>query len=70
MIISASLANGIELDNSTNLYLTQNVSDLNNKTAFHCHKLRKKKLINSMWAYVSKVFMKIQDNGDKEETST
>ena len=57
----------IWLDKNTNLFLSQNLSDYNDKIAFHCQDLRRKRLIDSTWAYDGKVFIKIQDNGNKEE---
>ena len=57
----------IGLEKNTNLFLSQNLSDYNNKIAFHCRELRRKRLIDSTWAYGGKVFIKIQDNGNKEE---
>ena len=57
----------IGLDKNTNLFLSQNLSDYNNKIAFHCRELRRKRLIDSTWAYDGKIFIKIQDNGNKEE---
>ena len=57
----------IGLDKSTNHFLSQNLPDYNNKIAFHCRELRRKRLINSTWAYGGKVFIKIQENGNKEE---
>ena len=48
-------------------FLSQNLSDYSNKIAFHCRELRRKRLIDSIWAYGGKVFIKIQDNGNKEE---
>ena len=57
----------IGLDKNTNLFLSQNLSDYNNKIAFHCRELRRKRLIDSTWAYGGKIFIKIQDNGNKEE---
>ena len=57
----------IGLDKTTNLFLSQNLSDYNNKIVFHCRELRRKKLIDSTWVYGGKVFIKIQDNGNKEE---
>ena len=57
----------IGLDKNANLFLSQNLSDYNNKIAFHCRELRRKMLINSTWAYGGKVFIKIQDIGNKEE---
>ena len=55
------------LDKTTNLFLSQNLSDYNNKIAFHCSELRRKRLIDATWAYGAKVLIKIQDNGSKEE---
>ena len=49
----------IGLDKNTNLFLSQNLSDYNNKIAFHCRELRRKRLIDSTWAYGGKVFIKI-----------
>ena len=57
----------IGLDKNTNLSLSQNLSDYNNKIAFHCREFRRKRLIDSTWAYDWKVFIKIQDNGKKGE---
>ena len=57
----------IGLDKNTNLFLSHNLSDYNNKIAFHCRELRRKRLIDSTWAYGRKVFIKIQDNGNKKE---
>ena len=57
----------LELDENTNLFLSQNVSDYNSKIVFHCRELRRRRLIGSTWAYDGKVFIKIQDNGNKEE---
>ena len=39
----------------------------NKKIAFHCRELRQKRLIDSTWVYGGNVFIKIQDNGNKEE---
>ena len=44
-----------------------NLSDYNNKVASHGREFRRRKLINSTWAYAAKVLIKVQDNGDKEE---
>ena len=49
------------------IFLSQNLSDYNNKIAFHCSELRRKRLIDATWAYGAKVLIKIQDNGSKEE---
>ena len=57
----------IRLDKNTNLFLSQNLSDYNNKIAFHCRELRRKRLIDSTWVYGGRVFMKIQENVNKEE---
>ena len=57
----------IGLDKNANLFLSQSLSDYNNKIAFHCRELIRKRLIDSTWAYDRKVFIKIQDNGNKEE---
>ena len=57
----------IGLDMNKNLFLSQNLSDYNNKIAFHCREPRRKRLIDSTWAYGGKVFIKIQDTGNKEE---
>ena len=48
------------LDQTTNVFLSQNFSDYNNKIAFHYRELRQKKLIDSTWTYGGKVFIKIQ----------
>ena len=55
------------LDKNTNLFLSRNSSDYNNKIAFYYRKLRQKRLIDSTWAYGGKVFIKIEDNGNKDE---
>ena len=39
----------------------------NYKIAFHCCKLGSRKLLNSTSECASKVFNKVQDNGDKKE---
>ena len=65
MIISADLSS-VGFDNSTNLYFTQNLSDYNNKAAFHCRELRRRKLIIQR-GHIPKVLIKVQDNGDEEE---
>ena len=57
----------IGLDKNTDLFLSQNLSDYNNKITFHCQDLRRKRLIDSIWAYGGKIFIKIQENGNKEE---
>ena len=57
----------IVFDKNTNIFLTQNLSDYHNKIAFHCRELRRKRLIDSTWAYGGEVFIKIRDNGNKEE---
>ena len=57
----------IGLDKNINLFFSQTLSDYNNKIAFHCRELKRKRLIDSTWAYVGKAFMKIQENGNKEE---
>ena len=49
----------IGLDKNTNLFLSQTLYDYNNKIAFYCRGLRRKKLIDSTWAYGGKVFIKI-----------
>ena len=67
MIISADLLS-VGSDDNTNLFLTQRLYDYDNNMAFHCRRIRKRKLINSKWAYVGKVFTKVQERGDKEET--
>ena len=64
MVMSVDLTN-IGLDKNTNLFLSQNLSDYNNKIAFHCRELRRKMLIDSTWIYGGKVFIKIQDYGNK-----
>ena len=66
MLVSVNLTS-IGLDKNTNLFLFQNLSDYNNKIAFHCRELRRKRLIDLAWTYGGKVFIKIQDNGNKEE---
>ena len=66
MLMSVDLTS-IGLDKNTNLFLSQNLSDCNNKIAFHCWELRRKRLWDSMWVYGGKVFIKIQDNTNKEE---
>ena len=58
---------GIGLDKNANLFLSQSLSDYNNKIVFHCRELRRKRLIDSMWAYARKDFIKILENGNKEE---
>ena len=35
------------LDKTTNLFLSQNLSDYNNKIAFHCRELKQKRLIDA-----------------------
>ena len=57
----------IGLDKNIHLFFSQKLSDYNNKIAFHCRELKRKRLIDSTWAYVGKAFMKIQENGNKEE---
>ena len=57
----------IGLDKNINLFFSQKLSDYNNKIAFHCRELKRKRLIDSTWGYVGKAFMKIQENGNKEE---
>ena len=57
----------IGLDKNTNLFLSQKLSDYDNKIAFRCRELRLKRLIDSTWAYGGKNFIKIQDNSNKEE---
>ena len=52
----------IGLDKNKNLFLSQNLFDYQNKIAFHCRKLRRKRLSDSTWAYDGKSFIKIQDN--------
>ena len=66
MLMSVDLTS-TGLDKNTNLFLSQNLSDYNNKIAFHCRELTRKGLIDSTWVYGGKVFIKIQDNGNKEE---
>ena len=58
ILISADLPS-IRLDENTNLFLSQNLSDYNNKIAL----IAIIRLIDSTWAYGGKVFIKIQDNG-------
>ena len=65
--MSAGLAYD-ELDDSTNLYFTQNFFVSIIRIAFHCWELRTGKLVHSTWAYTGKVFIKLQDNSDKKET--
>ena len=48
-------------------FLSQILSGCNNKIAFHFRELIRKRLIDSTWAYGGKVFIKIQDNCNKEE---
>ena len=67
MLMSVDLTS-IGFDKNTNLFLSQNLSDYNNKIAFHCRELRQKRLIDSTWTYGGKVFIKIQDNGNKAGT--
>ena len=43
---------------NTIFFLSQNLSDYNNKIAFHWRELKRKRLIDSTWAYSGKVFMK------------
>ena len=57
----------IRLDKNTNLFLSQNLSSYNNKIAFHCRELSHKRLIYSTCVYDGKVFIRIQDNSNKEE---
>ena len=57
----------IGLDKNINLFFSQKLSDYNNKIAFHCRELKRKRLIDSTWAYVGKAFMKIQETGNNEE---
>ena len=66
MLMSVDLTS-IGLDKNTNPFLSQNLSDDNNKIEFHCREFRRKRLIDSTWPYDWKVFIKIQDNGKKEE---
>ena len=49
----------IGLDKNTNLFLSQNLSDYNNKIASHCRELRRKRLIDLTWDLVGKFFIKI-----------
>ena len=65
MLISVDLTS-IGLDKNKNLFCIK-TSDYNNKIAFHYPGFRRKRLIDSMWAYSRKVFIKIQDNGNKEK---
>ena len=46
----------IGLDKNTNLFLSQNLSDYNNKIASYCRELRRKRLIDSTWAFGGKIF--------------
>ena len=68
MLISVDRTS-IGLDKNTNLFLSLILSDYNNYSiiAFHFPELRQKRLTDSPWAYGGKVFIKIQDNGNKEE---
>ena len=58
MLMSVDLTS-IGLSKNTNLFLSQILSDYNNKIAFHCRELRRKRLIDSTWVYGGK--------GNKEE---
>ena len=60
MYVSVDLTS-IGFDKNTNLFLNQNLSDYNNKIAFHCRELRRKRLLDWTWKYGGKVFIKIQD---------
>ena len=66
MFISIDLT-GIGLGKNTNPFLSQNMSDCNNKIAYHCREHRRKRLIDSTCAYGGKILIKIQDNGNMEE---
>ena len=66
MLMSVDLTR-IRLDKNTNLFLSQNLSSYNNKIAFHCRELSQKRLIDSTCVYGGKVFIRIQDNSNKEE---
>ena len=57
----------IGLDKNKIFFLSQNLSDYNNKITFHCRKLRRKRLIDSKSAYDGKLFIKMQNHGNKEE---
>ena len=57
----------VDLTSTLHIFLTQNLSDYNDKIAFLCRELRRKKLIDSTSANGGKVFIKIQDDGNKEE---
>ena len=66
MLMSVDLTS-IGLDKNTNPFLSQNLSDCNDKIAFHCWELKRKRLWDSMRVSGGKVFIKIQDNTNKEE---
>ena len=66
MLMSVDLTS-IGLHKNKNLFLSENLSDYNNKIVFHCRELRRKRLIDSTWVYGGKVSIKVQDNGNKEE---
>ena len=57
----------IVLGKNTNLFFVSNLSDYSNKIAYQCRELRRKRLIDSTLACGGKVFIKTQDNGNKEE---
>ena len=57
----------VDLTSTLHIFLTQNLSDYNDKIAFLCRGLRRKRLIESTSANGGKVFIKIQDDGNKEE---
>ena len=50
MFMSVDLTS-TRLDKNTNLVLSQNLSDYNNKIAFHCRDPRRKRLIDSTWVF-------------------
>ena len=66
MLISVDLPR-IWLYKIRNLFLTRNWPDYNDKIAFHCRELRQKRLIDPAWAYGGKVFLKIEDNSNRDE---
>ena len=58
----------IGLDKNTNRFLSLNLSSYNNKIAFHCRKLRRKRLVDSTYVGIwRESFYQNPSNGNKEE---
>ena len=57
----------IKLDKNTYLFLSENLIEYNNNIAFYCLEHRRKRMIDSTWAYGGKAFFKIQENDNNKK---